>query len=295
MGYTSPFRGVRKVIALAMVTSLTACGENNAVDEGGSLAGGEPVTRIEERLSYAVSEVLTTSYIAPGFTGTNLSAECPAGTVLVGGGFNVARDVRVYSSRSNYNKWLVTAINLGAATGFVQVAAECLSGTTGSGFLAVSAVTTVGPRARVCATAVCPATTLPTGGGFSSNLPFVVDSTSGSETSWSVCGTNVSTSQSTTLQTIANCLGGVRGGIVPQRAIQYEVQPGTTLLADTLYCDTGYASSGGVFIRPADPATTFLTGTLRTPQKRSQWRVFYANFSNAVQSIYPQAQCFWLY
>jgi hypothetical protein len=96
------------------------------------------------------------------------TAACAPGTVATGGGFNVNVGVLVYTQAQNGNGWTVVAKNNTAAVQNLTVYAECLSYPSAA-TAQVSNNITVDAGHNASQTAVCPAGSVVTGGGYTSS------------------------------------------------------------------------------------------------------------------------------
>jgi hypothetical protein len=115
----------------------------------------------------SIQQVDATTSIHSGSTGS-VTAACPAGTVVTGGGFSVSNDVLIYTQAMNGNGWTAVAKNNAGVDRTLRVYAECLT-YPGAGSHQVESNTTVNAGTHGSATASCPAGSVVTGGGFTSS------------------------------------------------------------------------------------------------------------------------------
>jgi hypothetical protein len=117
--------------------------------------------------------------ITPGGQGT-AAAECPAGTIVVGGGYttipvNDANGVLVFESRRLGNTWVASGVRSGGATGFGSVTAEAYCRKNVKPAAEVSAVGILPAYTTDFGTGVavarCPAGREPVAGGFRGTAP----------------------------------------------------------------------------------------------------------------------------
>jgi len=111
-----------------------------------------------------VQQITSAITLTPGSTGSTTAA-CPAGTVATGGGFSVGLDVWVYTQAKNGNGWTAVAKNNAGVNRPMAVYAECLTYPSAS-TAQVQNTITVDAGALNSQTAVCPAGSVVTGGGY---------------------------------------------------------------------------------------------------------------------------------
>jgi hypothetical protein len=112
----------------------------------------------------SVSRVDTNISIAPGAIGST-NATCPAGTVVVSGGFATNPEVHVYTQMKSGNAWIVYAKSNSGASRILNVYANCLT-YPGTATSVVSNSGTMAAGVKSHLTVDCPAGSVVTGGGF---------------------------------------------------------------------------------------------------------------------------------
>jgi len=121
-------------------------------------------------------------------------ANCPAGSVVTGGGFAGNDNLFVYNSSMSGNGWQVYAKNTSGSSQLLNAYAICLAGTNGTTnqVFAQSSVASKGVGHTV---ASCPSGALITGGGFAGSANLIVyTSKSSSDDRWEVYAKNTAAS-----------------------------------------------------------------------------------------------------
>jgi len=113
----------------------------------------------------SVEKVYSEISISPGSL-DQVTAFCPADSVVVSGGFAVNINLRIYSSLRNGNGWRVDARNTGVSTSLLRVYATCLFHTGGSTSLELNQMTAHADGISHLEVA-CPSDSVVTGGGWS--------------------------------------------------------------------------------------------------------------------------------
>jgi hypothetical protein len=137
------------------------------------------------------------------------TATCPAGSVVVSGGYASSSDMLVYTQFAEGNGWRVYAKNNAGSSKLLNAYAVCLKNTAGS--ITQHASTTSVPSGSTGQAEVsCPAGKIVTGGGFAStsNGDLIVYNTSKTSNGWQVYARNNGGS-SKSLNVYAVCLSGV--------------------------------------------------------------------------------------
>jgi hypothetical protein len=111
-----------------------------------------------------VQQVEASTSIGMGSTGS-VSINCPAGSVVVGGGFDGGNNIQTYRSERSGNGWVVYGHRYLGANGTLKAYAYCLSGVTAT---STSGYTekTLAPGASGDQTFNCTGGSVITGGGF---------------------------------------------------------------------------------------------------------------------------------
>jgi hypothetical protein len=131
-------------------------------------------------------------------------SNCPAGTVVTGGGYAGNTDLFVYNTSATGNGWEVYAQNTSGSDKLLNSYAVCLSGTSGSTQQIYTQVTASAGGVGH-AVSNCPAGTVVTGGGYAGNVNLFVYNTSATGNGWEVYAQNTSGSDKL-LNSYAICL-----------------------------------------------------------------------------------------
>jgi hypothetical protein len=112
-------------------------------------------------------------------------AECPAGSVVTGGGWASKSDgsLNVYNSTMSANGWQIYARNTSGSSQLLNAYAICISGSGGS-TSQVYGQTTIAAGSTGVAEAACPAGALAIGGGFAADADLKIYNTSLSGNNW---------------------------------------------------------------------------------------------------------------
>jgi hypothetical protein len=157
--------------------------------------------------SISSTQVSATASVAGGGGLVDKQADCPAGSVVTGGGFTGKADgsIWTYFSSQGGNGWRVQAKNTAGGSQSFDVYAICLSGapvTTTS----LTGYTDLAPGANGLAEIACPAGQVITGGGWHLGSDLAVFAALTSSGKWRVYARNNGTHTST-LRARAVCLG----------------------------------------------------------------------------------------
>lgn len=137
------------------------------------------------------------------------TAACPAGTVVVSGGYASSLDMLVYTHSKDGNGWRAYARNNAGSSKLLNVYARCLKNTAGTTAQLYQSGS-VEPGQKKNVVQACPSGSIVTGGGFASNSngDLTVYNSSKSGNGWQVWAENTSGS-SKQVNAYAICLSGV--------------------------------------------------------------------------------------
>lgn len=195
--------------------------------------------------------------VAAGSTGS-VKAECPSGSIVVGGGFAASNNFVVYTTLMDGNGWLTYAKNNSGSNNLLNSYAVCLHNSGGSVSQVVNQVT-VEAGTWGHAVATCPAGSIPTGGGWASNLTFRVYHSSATPNGWEVYAENNAAS-SKLLNAYVVCLSGT-GGTVQETQTSFNITAGSSsgenapCPADTMVTGGGFAMQDDLIIYNTTPNT----------------------------------------
>ncbi len=174
----------------------------------------------------------------------NVAVNCPADTVVTGGGYAANADIYVYNSSMNGNGWRVYGNNRSGTDKLLNVYAICMShsgGTTSQIYSQASGAATL--HAEVS----CPAGSIVTGGGFAGNhnpAELYIYNSSRSGNGWQVYAHYLGTS-SGLLNAYAICLAGTSA--TSQQVYTQVSIGGNTTGNTTAECPAGSVITGGGF------------------------------------------------
>ncbi|MBN1439024.1 MAG: hypothetical protein JW929_06390 [Anaerolineales bacterium] len=229
-----------------------------------------------------IQQVSANTTIHGGSTGST-TAVCPAGTVVTGGGFSTGTDVLVYTQAKNGNGWVAVAKNNFGADRTLTVYAECLTYPSASTVMVDNTVS-VNAGSYASQTAVCPAGSVVTGGGYTSSP----DGSMWVYANWQV-GNNWQVSERNyggspkTFHVYAVCLSGTPLTTVRQDATGNLPASGNGFVAAT--CPAGRVATGGGWGLSNDELPYYSGYTA------GAWRVYAHNSSASVRSMLAMVTC----
>ncbi len=212
---------------------------------------------------------------------------CPAGSVVVGGGFAAGNNMVVYTQSMEGNGWGAYAKNNYSSAQLLNSYAICLSGTSGTTQQILKQIT-VAAGGVGYDTAACPGGSVVTGGGFASSADSLwVYNTSMNGNGWSAYARNTSGS-SQLFNIYGICLssaGGSTSAILKQVTISGGgVGNGEALCpAGTLVTGGGYALGNGLVIYNSTMSLD-----------RTKWDAYATNTSGTSQLMNIYAICWTL-
>ncbi|HEY5119753.1 MAG TPA: NBR1-Ig-like domain-containing protein [Anaerolineales bacterium] len=239
-------------------------------------------TLIPPVIAPTVQQITSSITLTPGSTGSTTAA-CPAGMVATGGGFSVGADILVYTQAKNGNGWTAVAKNNAAVNRPMVVYAECLTYPSASAVQVNNSIM-VSPSSFASQTAVCPAGSIVTGGGYTSSPDGAMWTYASWQNGngWEVSEMNT-VGSAKTFNVYATCLSGVP-------------------LATAKINNTGtIPASGDGFVEVACPAGKVATGggfglgTNTLPYfsgfSSGYWRVYVHNSNASVASLLTTVTC----
>jgi hypothetical protein len=226
--------------------------------------------------------VSDTAGIPPNDMGV-VHVECPAGTVVTGGGFSASNDLVVNGQTLILNSWQAWAVNTGAAARTLTVYAVCIAHPDAETKITLQNAPTSNTR-MVTATAACPAGSVLTSGGYYTNSDGsarVFHNAFGA-TGWTTSAQRF-TDGTLLLSANAICLSGVPADVV-SAASQEKIAPGEKGFAE-ISCPAGSGVAGGGWI-----ADSYLVIVTASPLD-GVWRVYAKNTGTQTQALQAQAVC----
>ncbi len=232
------------------------------------------------------TEVYATEMI-PANSSRSALVACPAGSVVVSGGFAASQDVVVYSHYKESNGWYANGKNKSSEAKQFNVYAICLHNTAGSvtekGVVAVVNGTTWGK-----AVASCSDDSLVVGGGFASDPDsHWVYSSSSEGNSWVIYAFNTSVTAKP-MNAYAECLSGVSG--TTQRVfadVSGGIAAGSSDGARAT-CPTGSLLTGGGYAL-GDGLLVYNSSMAQTDSKK--WTAYAYNSGTTSSLMYSYGTC----
>jgi len=209
---------------------------------------------------------------------------CPAGSVVVSGGFAAHPELRVYNSTRNGNSWQVYAYNNSLSSRYLNVYATCLYNSGGS-VSHVQNQTNAAADSTSYVIAGCPSGSVVTGGGWVVGTDEAIELYNSSKylNGWIIYVRN--TGMGTPLiHVYAICLSDVSG----TTDIVYEetdINPGDVGYTTAL-CPTGTFVVGGGFAQHPD------ISTYNTSMNANGWINYASNTGSSIKTMYTYAVCY---
>jgi hypothetical protein len=217
-------------------------------------------------------------------------ATCPAGSVVVGGGYDATDpDVTFYVQYKYGNGWRGYAKNNSGSSRQITVFAVCLHNAPGASVTQELAQAMLYPGSSTPAIADCPPGSIVTGGGFyvdpDADLQVYQARKSPTSEGWMVWAYNHSGSDKTFLA-YAMCLSG-SGGTITQIEKTVDISAGTTGYALPT-CGGGSLLTGGGFSGPLD----LIVYRNSSPYSGGQWQVYAKNtHTSDTKKLYAYVIC----
>jgi hypothetical protein len=212
------------------------------------------------------------------------TAYCPAGTVATGGGFSVSSDVRVYTQAKNGNGWAAVAKNTSSAGRTLTVYAVCLTFPSVSTAMAGESISVAGGGGLGTKTAVCPAGSVVTGGGFTGKPDGTIWTFFSAQigNGWQVSARNYGAG-SQSFDVYAVCLSGAT--LTSMNVTGYkDLAPGASGYAEAA-CPSGTAVSGGGWHLDADLQVYYASWY------SGKWRVYAKNTGSHTRALQARGVC----
>jgi len=232
------------------------------------------------------NQVFSQVSITAGNVG-HATVACPAGSVVVGGGFAAGNSMVVYTHSMEGNGWGAYAKNYSGSAQLLNAYAICLSGASGTTQQILKQIT-VAAGGVGYDTAACPGGSVVTGGGFASSADSLwVYNTSMNGNGWSAYARNTSGS-SQLFNIYGICLSGA-GGSTSSAAKQVTVSGGgigsgeALCPAGTLVTGGGYALGNGLVVYNSTMSLD-----------RTKWNAAATNTSGSSQLMNIYAICWTL-
>ncbi len=231
----------------------------------------------------SVEQIYEQITINPGTNG-NTTVTCPAGSVVVSGGFASSTGLRVYHSMMDGNGWRVFARNNSGSSKLLNVYAICLSNSGGSvtqAFYQSEAV----PNDTAHLEVACPAGSVVTGGGWviGSTNPVEIYNASKKDNGWQIYINNTG-GNSPLINVYAICLSGVSG--TTNQVYDSGNIPGNDVGHVTMACPAGSYITGGGF------ATNLGVVIYNTTKDGNGWQNYGRNNLGSTKGLNTYAICY---
>jgi hypothetical protein len=251
-------------------------------------AGPTPVSINPPASTSPYTERFTEETTMVGGGEASVTVECPAGTVVVGGGYSAGPDVLFNVQTKSGNGWHVYAVNTSGSSQTIRVYAVCLRNTVGTSASVVYRRITVKKNSAGGTVVHCPAGSVVTGGGWETEYVDVqVYASSPAVPGWSVMAYNGGSSDHP-LYVYAVCVSGT-GGITTGFDETVSIpgsssgQTSVTCPPKALMTSGGFATgSGGDFMVHIN------SGPWGT---NNEWRVYAVNISIVNRDLRAYATC----
>jgi hypothetical protein len=221
----------------------------------------------------------------PPNTTANKTVECPAGSIVVSGGYSHQLGIRVWHAMKDGNGWRIFANNIHGSARKLIVTTTCIfnSGGTSSQTFKQENINANGTTQL---TTTCPSGSVVTGGGWvlGNNTAVRILQSSKAGNGWQITVGNAS-SETPLVNVYAICLSGVSGSTSQAQSTENKVPPNGTANAEQL-CPTGSHVTGGGFTLNSD-----LT-LYNTSKAQNGWVNFVSNAANTERSFDTFAICY---
>jgi hypothetical protein len=191
------------------ISSLTSVNKDAVLQLLENTACPQKASNLEAEYCRKTSYVHKSVSLAAGSVGS-VTAVCPTGSVVVGGGYQGSRNVIPHNNAMSENGWIVFGKNTGTGSDTLHAYAICLWSSGGTSSWVVKQVT-IPKNTTSVAEATCPSGSFVTSGGFtapSDQSMIIIQNFKPSGNGWRVSAKNTSTSASKSLAVYATCLSG---------------------------------------------------------------------------------------
>jgi hypothetical protein len=223
------------------------------------------------------TERVTRETTLAGNSHDSLTVECPAGTVVVGGGFSASPDVVVSAQYPQITGWCANVGNTSGSSKVVRVYAVCLHNAPGASVEIVDENTVMPSKGYAEVHAKCPAGSVVTGGGWKTtgaDVRFTQSAKTGA--AWNIRAYN-HTSATSMLYAYAVCLSGTGGKTSRAEAyteVDYHWGPKQVAVA----CPQGTIMTGGGYHdRSGCEILVYINAGPWGTAPDAEWRVYAVN------------------
>jgi hypothetical protein len=221
----------------------------------------------------------------PPNTTANTTVTCPAGSIVVSGGFSHQLGIRVWHAMKDGNGWRIFANNTLGSARTLTVTATCIFNAGGTSDQ-TSKQENISANGTTQLTTACPSGSVVTGGGWvlGNNIAVRILKSSKIGNGWQITVDNTS-SETPLVNVYAVCLSGVTGSTSQAESTDNKVPANGTANAEQL-CPAGSHVTGGGFAISTD-----LT-LYNTSKAQNGWINFVSNAANAERSFDTFAICY---
>ena len=221
----------------------------------------------------------------PANSNGNTTVTCPAGSVVVSGGFASSDGVLIWDSFRDGNGWRVFGRNTTGSSQLINVYATCLFNTGGSVSHELRQ-TNVDANGATQLVANCPGSSIVTGGGWiiGATNPIEIYNSSRLDNGWQIWVNN-SGGDTPLVNVYAICLSGVSGSTSQSGTTNGEVPANGTLNQITT-CPTNTYVTGGGF------ATNIGVLIYNTTKSGNGWQNFARNTTGTQKLLNTYATCY---
>lgn len=227
--------------------------------------------------------------VAAGSVGS-VTAVCPTGSVVVGGGYQGGLNLIPHNNAMSGNGWIAFGKNTGTYSTLLDAYAICLWSSGGTSSWVVKEVT-IPKNTTSGAEAICPSGSVVTSGGFtapSDQSMKIIQNFKPSGNGWRVWAKNTSTSASKSLAVYATCLSGPNV-TVTEVSRDYAIPAGVGLWGGGLAtCPEGQILTGGGWATSGPNVKSSLSGITNT---MDGWNTLAFNTTSSQQPFSTYAMC----
>ncbi len=230
-------------------------------------------------------EQLSERLTIPANSSRSLTVPCPAGAIIVSGGFDGSDNIRIWHSGKDDNGWQVQGHNNTDSEQIINVFAVCLSNTGGT-TSQERQQTDANPDGNTRLEVACPDGTHATGGGWKIGVtdPIEVYNSSRTGNGWQM-EINNSGNQQPEIEVYTICLAGVTGATTQVSDTSGIIQPNVIGQLD-VSCPPGSYVTGGGF--------TVDIGIIiyHTTMLNNGWQNFARNTFDLEKTLHTHAICY---
>ena len=221
----------------------------------------------------------------PANSSDNATATCPAGSVVVSGGFAAQSGVRIWHSVKDGNGWRVFGRNTTGSSRTINVYATCLHNSGGSSSIEYSQIN-ANANDITQLDVSCPSGSVITGGGWviGSNTQIEIYNSTRLSNGWQIYVNNTA-GDTPLINVYAVCLSGVSGSVSTASNTDGQI-PANEVNQVEAACPSGTYVTGGGF------ATNIGVIVYNTSKFGNGWQNFGRNTTGTQKSLNTYATCY---